>query len=75
MNPFIDHFGIINLSIFTIALLKDTGYYQSINENFVSPTFLGDKISDLKLKYPFQKKFFNLNIADSLTCTPYGYVS
>jgi proprotein convertase subtilisin/kexin type 5 len=30
-----------SLSIFTIALLKDTGFYSEVNENYSNPIFWG----------------------------------
>jgi len=71
-----DHLGAIKLSIFTIALLKDTKYYEDVNENFVYPMHWGKRTGEFLPNYPIIIKGLDFyNKIDSLSCTPSGHIS
>jgi hypothetical protein len=73
--PNSDNLGCIKLSIFTIALLKDTGYYADVNSNFVYPIYWGQRKSELLPNYPIRNKKFDMyKKADSLDCTLSGEI-
>ena len=47
-----DKLGVIKLSIFTIALLKDTKYYEDVNENLAYPMVWGERAGKYLPNYP-----------------------